>query len=242
LTREDGRGNSDLRDCKFLVGVNKYAEGSCLITMGHTKVHITASIEDRVPRWMLDSGNGWVTAEYGMLPRATGDRTPREASTGKQGGRTLEIQRLIGRCLRAACDTAALGQRTVTIDCDVIQADGGTRTASITGAYVALAQACKHLEKRKLIKRNPLRQQVAAISVGIVSGEVLLDLAYSEDCRAGTDMNLAMTNDGRVIEIQGTAEGDPFSMQQLNDMIATGQKGISLLFDKQREAIAKFSE
>jgi len=242
LTREDGRGNSDLRDCKFLVGVNKYAEGSCLITMGHTKVHITASIEDRVPRWMLDSGNGWVTAEYGMLPRATGDRTPREASTGKQGGRTLEIQRLIGRCLRAACDTAALGQRTVTIDCDVIQADGGTRTASITGAYVALAQACKHLEKRKLIKRNPLRQQVAAISVGIVSGEVLLDLAYSEDCRAGTDMNLAMTNDGRVIEIQGTAEGDPFSMQQLNDMIATGQNGISLLFDKQREAIAKFSE
>ncbi len=242
MIREDGRGNSDLRECRFLVGVNKYAEGSCLISMGHTKVHITASIEDRVPRWMLDSGNGWITAEYGMLPRATGDRTPREASTGKQGGRTLEIQRLIGRCLRASCDTAALGQRTITIDCDVIQADGGTRTASITGAYVALAQACKHLEKKKLLKRNPLRQQVAAISVGIVSGEVLLDLAYSEDCRAGTDLNLAMTNDGRVIEIQGTAEGEPFSLQQLNDMIAVGQKGIGELFEKQKEAIAKFTD
>ena len=242
MTREDGRGNADLRECKILIGVNKYAEGSCLITMGATKVHVTASIEDRVPRWMMDKNEGWITAEYGMLPRATSERTQREASAGKQGGRTLEIQRLIGRSLRAACDMTALGQRTITLDCDVIQADGGTRTASITGAFVAFAQACKYLERKKAVKRNPLQTQVAAVSVGIVSGETVLDLCYSEDSRAAVDLNLVMTADGRIVELQATAEGEPFTSQQLQDMMQLGQGGIQRLFDKQREAIAKLGE
>lgn len=242
MTREDGRGNADLRDCKILIGVNKYAEGSCLISVGGTKVHITASLEDRVPRWLLPSGEGWVTAEYGMLPRATSERTSREAAAGKQGGRTLEIQRLIGRSLRAACDTKALGQRTITLDCDVIQADGGTRTASITGAYLALAQACKHLERKQLVKRNPLVGQVAAVSVGVVSGEVLLDLAYAEDSRAAVDLNLVMTTGGRIVEVQATAEGDPFTKAQFDDMMKLGQAGIEQLFEKQREAIGKLGD
>jgi ribonuclease PH len=242
LTREDGRGNGDLRDCKILVGVNKYAEGSCLITMGATKVHVTASIEERVPRWLMDSGQGWVTAEYGMLPRSTSERTSREAATGKQGGRTLEIQRLIGRSLRAACELTSLGSRTITLDCDVIQADGGTRTASITGAYVALAQACKWLERKRMVKRNPLVCQVAAVSCGIVSGELMLDLAYSEDSRAGVDLNLIMTSDGRIIEVQATAEGAAFTKQQLDDMMDIGQRGLNVLFDKQREAVAKLGD
>lgn len=242
MTREDGRGNGDLRDCKILVGVNKYAEGSCLITMGATKVHVTASIEERVPRWLMDSGQGWVTAEYGMLPRSTSERTSREAATGKQGGRTLEIQRLIGRSLRAACELTSLGSRTITLDCDVIQADGGTRTASITGAYVALAQACKWLERKRMVKRNPLVCQVAAVSCGIVSGELMLDLAYSEDSRAGVDLNLIMTSDGRIIEVQATAEGAAFTKQQLDDMMDIGQRGLNVLFDKQREAIAKLGD
>ncbi len=242
MTREDGRGNGDLRDCKILVGVNKYAEGSCLITMGATKVHVTASIEERVPRWLMDSGQGWVTAEYGMLPRSTSERTSREAATGKQGGRTLEIQRLIGRSLRAACELTSLGSRTITLDCDVIQADGGTRTASITGAYVALAQACKWLERKRMVKRNPLVCQVAAVSCGIVSGELMLDLAYSEDSRAGVDLNLIMTSDGRIIEVQATAEGAAFTKQQLDDMMDIGQRGLNVLFDKQREAVAKLGD
>lgn len=242
LTREDGRGNGDLRDCRILVGVNKYAEGSCLITMGATKVHVTASVEERVPRWLMDSGQGWVTAEYGMLPRSTSERTSREAATGKQGGRTLEIQRLIGRSLRAACELSSLGSRTITLDCDVIQADGGTRTASITGAYVALAQACKWLERKRMVKRNPLACQVAAVSCGIVSGELMLDLAYTEDSRAGVDLNLVMTSDGRIIEVQGTAEGAAFTKQQLDDMMGLGQQGLKVLFEKQREAVAKLGE
>ncbi len=242
MTREDGRGNADLRECRILVGVNKYAEGSCLITVGGTKVHITASIEDRVPRWMLESGEGWITAEYGMLPRSTSERSSREAATGKQGGRTLEIQRLIGRSLRQACDTKLMGQRTITLDCDVIQADGGTRTASVTGAYVALAQACKHLERKQLVKRNPLARQVAAVSVGIVSGELLLDLSYSEDSRAGVDLNLIMTNDGRIVELQATAEGEAFTKQQLDDLMKLGQTGIQHLFEKQAEALAKLGD
>jgi ribonuclease PH len=242
LTREDGRGNGDLRECRILVGVNKYAEGSCLITMGATKVHVTASIEDRVPRWLMDSGQGWITAEYGMLPRATSERSAREASTGKQGGRTLEIQRLIGRSLRAACDTSLLGTRTITLDCDVIQADGGTRTASITGAYVALAQACRQLQRKNQVKRNPLVTQVAAVSCGIVQGELLLDLCYSEDSSAGVDLNLVMTSDGRIIELQATAEGAAFTKQQLDDMVMVGQNGLRTLFERQQEALSRIPE
>jgi ribonuclease PH len=242
LTREDGRGNADLRECKILVGINKYAEGSCLITMGATKVHVTASIEERVPRWRLESGQGWVTAEYGMLPRATSDRTDREASAGRQGGRTLEIQRLIGRSLRAACDLSLMGQRTITLDCDVLQADGGTRTASITGAYVALAQACKHLESKRMVKRNPLTTQVAAVSLGVVQGELLLDLCYTEDSRAAVDLNLVMTADGRIIEVQATAEGAAFSRKELDDMVTQGETGLGELFAKQKDAIARLGE
>jgi ribonuclease PH len=242
LTREDGRGSADLRECKLLVGINKYAEGSCLISMGSTKVHVTASIEERVPRWMLDSGNGWITAEYGMLPRATSERTDREAARGKQGGRTLEIQRLIGRSLRAACDMSALGQRTITLDCDVLQADGGTRTASITGAYVALAQAIKYLQRKNMLKRNPLATQVGAVSLGIVQGELMLDLCYSEDSQAQVDMNLVMTADGRIVEAQATAEGAAFSRQQLDQMMDLGSGGLQQLFEKQREAVARLGE
>ncbi len=231
-----------MRECKILLGVNKYAEGSCLIAMGGTKVHVTASLEERVPRWMLDRDEGWVTAEYGMLPRATAERTAREAATGKQGGRTLEIQRLIGRSLRAACDMKALGQRTITLDCDVMQADGGTRTASITGAYVAFAQACKHLERKGAVKRNPLRTQVAAVSVGIVAGEAMLDLCYSEDSRAQVDLNLVMTADGRIVELQATAEGEAFTPAQLQEMQELGHVGMQRLFEKQREALAKLGE
>jgi ribonuclease PH len=242
LTREDGRGNADLRECKILVGVNKYAEGSCLITMGATKVHITASVEEKVPRWLMDTGQGWITAEYGMLPRATSERSAREASTGKQGGRTLEIQRLIGRSLRAACDLSLLGARTITLDCDVIQADGGTRTASITGAYVALAQACRYLQRKNLVKRNPLTTQVAAVSCGIVQGELLLDLCYSEDSTAAVDLNLVMTSDGRIIELQATAEGAAFTRQQLDDLVTLGQSGLRVLFQRQLEALARIPE
>lgn len=242
MTREDGRGNSDLRECKLLVGINKYAEGSCLISMGATKVNITASVEERVPRWMYDSGNGWITAEYGMLPRATSERSEREASRGKQGGRTLEIQRLIGRSLRAACDMSALGQRTITLDCDVLQADGGTRTAAITGAYVALAQAIKWLQRKNALKRNPLITQVGAVSMGIVQGELMLDLCYSEDSQAQVDMNLVMTADGKIVESQATAEGAAFSRQQLNDMLDLGTSGLQELFAKQREAISRLGE
>ncbi len=242
LIRSDGRGNADLRDVKLLVGVNKYAEGSCLIVQGDTKVHVTASIEDRVPRWLMDSDQGWITAEYGMLPRATSERSSREAATGKQGGRTLEIQRLIGRALRASCDLKLLGQRTITLDCDVLQADGGTRTASITGAYVALAQAVKHLEKRRVLKRSPLVTQVAAISVGIVAGEPMLDLCFEEDSKAGVDLNLIMTGDGKIVEIQATAEDGAFSFEQLNQMMGLGQDGIRALMAKQAEAIARLGE
>jgi len=237
LIRADGRANADLRTCKILTGISKYAEGSCLIAMGDTKVHVTASLEDRVPRWLLEKEQGWVTAEYGMLPRATDQRTPREAHTGRQGGRTLEIQRLIGRSLRAACDLSLLGQRTITLDCDVIQADGGTRTASITGAYVALAQACAYLEKKRLVKRSPLVTQVAAVSVGIVSGECMLDLCYSEDSRAAVDLNLVMAGDGRIIELQATAEDGAYSHEQLNEMLALGAAGIKVLAAKQREVL-----
>jgi ribonuclease PH len=238
LIRGDGRENNDLRRVILKRGINRYAEGSCLVAFGQTKVHCTASIEDRVPRWLLDSGSGWITAEYGMLPRATSERTTREAASGKVGGRTHEIQRLIGRSLRAATDLTLLGQRTITLDCDVLQADGGTRTAAITGAFVALAEALGALQKANVIKRWPISEQVAAISSGIVSGEIMLDLCYEEDSRAAVDMNLVMTSSGRAIEVQASAEGNPYTLEQLQKMLELGKSGIELLVQRQREALA----
>lgn len=238
MIRGDGRENNELRKCTIKRGINRYAEGSCVIAMGQTKIHCTASVEERVPRWMMDSGNGWITAEYGMLPRATKERTQREAQSGKVGGRTMEIQRLIGRSLRAATDLSLLGQRTITIDCDVLQADGGTRTASITGAFIALCEALHGLQQANRLKRWPLSEQLAAISLGIVSGEVMLDLCYEEDSRAGTDMNLVMTSGGRAIEVQASAEGAPYTFAELQAMIALGTAGNNILFEKQREALA----
>lgn len=238
VIRGDGRENNELRKCTIKRSINRYAEGSCLIVLGQTKVHCTATIEDRVPRWLMDSEQGWITAEYGMLPRATKERTQREAQQGHQGGRTVEIQRLIGRSLRAAVDLKLLGPRTITLDCDVLQADGGTRTASITGAYVALAEALHTLMEANLLKRWPLTEQVAAVSVGIVAGEIMLDLTYEEDSRAGTDMNLVMSSSGRAIDIQASAEGAPFTLEQFWQMIELGKSGVALLFEKQREALA----
>lgn len=237
MLREDGRANDELRKCRITRNINRYAEGSCLITLGQTRVHCTASVEDYQPGFLRDTSEGWVTAEYSMLPRATAERTRRETDRGVSG-RTHEIQRLIGRSLRAVTDTKLLGPLTIQIDCDVLQADGGTRTASITGAWVALADACRWLMDRGRVKRWPLTNQVAAISVGIVSGEVMLDLSYSEDSRAGTDMNLVMTGDGRLVEIQGTAEGEPFTDAQLHEMIAVGRRGLTELFALQREVLA----
>jgi ribonuclease PH len=239
VIRNDGRGNGDLRDVVIKRGVNKYAEGSCLIQVGDTHVLCTASIEDRVPRWLLDADQGWVTAEYSMLPRATSDRTARESATGKVGGRTLEIQRLIGRSLRAVCDTKLIGTRTITLDCDVLQADGGTRTASITGAYVALAEACYYLKRKNLLKRWPLTDQVAATSMGIVAGEMMLDLCYEEDRRAAVYQNLVMTASGRIVEVQATAEGAPFTRSDLDKLIDLGQAGLKSLYDIQKQALAE---
>ena len=236
MLREDGRDNTELRKCRITRNINKYAEGSCLITLGNTRVHCTASVEDYQPGFLRDSDQGWITAEYSMLPRATQERTRRAADKGISG-RTHEIQRLIGRSMRAICNLDGLGPITIKLDCDVLQADGGTRTASITGAWVCLADACRWLVNHRGMKRWPLRSQVAAISVGVVSGEVLLDLAYCEDSRAGTDMNIVMTGDGRLIEVQGTAEGAPFTDQQLMEMLAAGRKGCDTLFALQREVL-----
>jgi ribonuclease PH len=213
-----------------------HAEGSVLIECGNTKVLCNASVEDSVPRFLKGKGSGWVTAEYGMLPRSTSSRMRREASSGKQGGRTMEIQRLIGRSLRACIDTKLLGERTVTIDCDVIQADGGTRTASISGAYVALNDAIQSLLETGKLKQNPLKCQVAAISVGVYQKTPVLDLDYAEDCTAETDMNIVMDSNGGFIEIQGTAEGDAFSEEHLGDMLALARKGINEIFTLQQEA------
>ncbi|MGC9319257.1 MAG: ribonuclease PH [Armatimonadota bacterium] len=236
MLREDGRENPDLRRCRITRNINKYAEGSCLITLGNTRVHCTASVDDYQPHWLRDSEEGWVTAEYAMLPRATAERTRRASHQGVSG-RAHEIQRLIGRSLRAVCNTEQLGPVTVQLDCDVLQADGGTRTASITGAWVCLADACRWLMDKGRVRRWPLSGQVAAISAGIVGGEILLDLAYSEDARAAVDMNLVMTDDGKLIEVQGTAEGQPFTDQQLMEMVALGREGMQTLFDLQREVL-----
>ena len=237
MTRTDGRGPAELRPTRITPGVSMHAEGSVLIEVGRTRVICTASVEDRVPPFLRNTGKGWVTAEYGMLPRATSTRTQREASAGKVGGRTQEIQRLIGRSLRSVTRLPELGERTVWIDCDVIQADGGTRTASITGGFVALALALKRLREAGQLKAVPLQDHVAATSVGVVEGTALLDLAYDEDSRADVDMNIVKTGDGRFIEVQGTAEGPPFERQALDELMELGDAGIRRLVDLQREIV-----
>jgi ribonuclease PH len=235
--RSDKRPADELRPVTITPNYLMHAEGSVLIEAGNTKVICTASVEDRVPPFLRNSGKGWVTAEYGMLPRATSTRTQREASSGKVGGRTQEIQRLIGRSLRSVTNLPALGERTVWVDCDVIQADGGTRTASITGAFVALALALEKIRDRGILSTIPLIDHVAAISVGIVDGLPLLDLAYEDDSRAEVDMNIVKTGDGRFIEVQGTAEGMPFGNDALNDLLVLADRGITQLVEKQRAIV-----
>lgn len=237
MTRSDNRGAGDLRPVTVTPEYLMHPEGSVLIEAGRTKVICTASVEERVPPFMRNSGKGWVTAEYGMLPRATSTRTTREASSGKVGGRTQEIQRLIGRSLRAVTKLDELGERTVWVDCDVIQADGGTRTASITGSYVALVLALKTLVQRGVLSHVPVQDHVAAISVGIVDGVPLLDLAYDEDSRAEVDMNVIKTSDGRYIEIQGTAETTPFGRDRLYDLLALADVGIAELVAVQKQVL-----
>jgi ribonuclease PH len=236
VLRHEGRADDALRPVRFTRGYTRHAEGSVLVEFGHTRVLCTATIEEGVPSFLRGKGQGWVTAEYGMLPRATHTRSAREAAKGKQSGRTQEIQRLIGRSLRAALDLTALGERTVTLDCDVLQADGGTRTASVTGAYVALADACALLVAKRGIK-SPLHGQIAAVSVGIVAGRPVLDLDYSEDSGAETDMNVVMNSGGGFIEVQGTAEGHPMRRQELDALLALAEKGATELFALQRAAL-----
>jgi ribonuclease PH len=236
--RPSKRQFDEMRAISFERGVSKHAEGSCLVKFGDTHVLCTASLEEKVPGWMRNSGKGWVTAEYGMLPRATGERMRREASAGKQGGRTLEIQRLIGRSLRAVVDMQALGERQIAIDCDVIQADGGTRTASITGGWVALHECLRWMEARQMISvQKVLKDHVAAISCGIYNGKAVIDLDYDEDSSAQTDANFVMTGKGGIVEIQGTAEGEPFSEEQFAELMALARKGIDRLVDLQQMAV-----
>jgi len=235
--RPSGRQADELRPVSFEIGFNRHAEGSVLVSFGETRVLCNASIDTRVPPWLKGQGNGWVTAEYGMLPRSTHTRSPREAAKGRQGGRTLEIQRLIGRSLRAVVDLKALGERTVTIDCDVLQADGGTRTASITGGYVALALAMRTLLQRRDILSSPIHGQVAAVSVGIFDGVPVLDLDYAEDADAETDMNVVMNEAGGFIEIQGTAEGHAFHRDELDRLLELAGNGIRNLLAAQRNAL-----
>ena len=235
--RPSGRAPDQLRDVKITRHYTRHAEGSVLVEFGDTKVICTASVENRVPPFLKGSGQGWITAEYGMLPRSTGSRMMREAAKGKQQGRTVEIQRLIGRSLRAAVDLKALGEHSITIDCDVIQADGGTRTAAITGGCVALVDALNVLVKEGRIKRSPLIQMVGAISVGVYEGAPVLDLDYPEDSAAETDMNVIMTDQGGFIEVQGTAEGAPFARTELDGMLALAEKGIRELFELQQAAL-----
>jgi len=233
--RVDGRKADELRKLKITRNYIKAAEGSVLIEMGDTKVICTATVENSVPPFLRGKGTGWVTAEYAMLPRSSSQRISRERS--KVGGRTHEIQRLIGRSLRSVMDLAALGERTVLIDCDVVQADGGTRTASITGAYIALVDALRLIHKQELIEAIPLKDSLAAISVGIVGNKAMLDLCYVEDSSAEVDMNLVMTGKGRIVEVQGTAEGEPFSKADLGKLLALGEKGIKMLIKKQKEVL-----
>lgn len=234
--RHDSRSFDQLRNTKITPNISPYAEGSALIEVGGTKVICTASVEDKVPLFLRNKGLGWVTAEYAMLPRATNTRTQRE--TQRPSGRTQEIQRLIGRSLRAVVDTKLLGERQIYLDCDVIQADGGTRCASITGAYVALALACRRLVKQGIIKTNPILSEVAAVSVGIIEATPILDLAYTEDSEADVDMNIVCTGSGKFIELQGTAEREPFSREQMDEMLILAEKGINQLFEIQRRVLA----
>ena len=235
--RPSGRKTDQMRKVSFERNVSKHAEGSCLVKFGDTHVLVTASLEDKTPPWLRNSGKGWVTAEYGMLPRATGDRMKREAATGKQGGRTQEIQRLIGRSLRAVFDLKLLGERSIVLDCDVIQADGGTRTAAITGAWVAAQDAVNTLLASGKIATSPIREPVAAISVGIVQGTPLLDLEYVEDVDCDTDMNVVMTGAGHYVEVQGTAEGAAFSRSEMDQLLSLAEKGIAELVLLQQESL-----
>ncbi|MBO6540504.1 MAG: ribonuclease PH [Rhizobiaceae bacterium] len=237
--RPSGRKADEMRAISFERNISKHAEGSCLVKFGDTHVMCTASLEERVPPWLRNAGKGWVTAEYGMLPRSTGDRMRREASSGKQGGRTLEIQRLIGRSLRAVVDLKQLGEVQITVDCDVIQADGGTRTAAITGGFVALHDCISWMEQRKMTTvQHVIRDHVAAISCGISNGEAVLDLDYVEDSAAETDANFVMTGKGGIVEVQGTAEGEPFSEDQFNQLMALAKTGIARLVDLQKVALS----
>jgi len=235
--RPSGRAADELRPVRFIRRFTSHAEGSVLVEFGATRVLCTASIEENVPPFLRNSGQGWITAEYGMLPRATHKRSPREAAKGKQSGRTQEIQRLIGRSLRAVVDMRALGERTITLDCDVLQADGGTRTAAITGSYVALADAMDSLVRRRALKESPLHGQIAAVSVGICGGVPVLDLDYAEDSGAETDMNVVMNNGGAFVEIQGTAEGHAFRRHELDELLNLAANGIGRLHALQLEAL-----
>ncbi|MBI2319973.1 MAG: ribonuclease PH [Betaproteobacteria bacterium] len=239
MNRPSGRSPHELRAVRIQRNFTRHAEGSVLIEFGDTRVVCTASVEDKVPAFLRDRAQGWVTAEYGMLPRATNTRTDREAARGRQSGRTQEIQRLIGRSLRAVVDLERLGERTIKIDCDVIQADGGTRTAGITGAFVALHDAVSGLVARGLIADSPIRDFVAAVSVGLYAGEPVLDLDYAEDAACGTDMNVVMTGSGGFVEVQGTAEGKPFSQAQMDALMELAQRGIRELIEKQKEALGR---
>lgn len=239
LLRQDGRRADQVRSIQITRNFIKFAEGSVLIEIGGTKVICTASVEEKVPPFLRDKGQGWVTAEYAMLPRATQERTQREAVKGRQGGRTLEIQRLVGRSLRAVTDMVEMGERTIWIDCDVVQADGGTRTASITGAFIALADAFSVLKKRELIKKIPLADYLAAISVGKVGGEFLVDLAYEEDALADVDLNLVMTGRGRFVEVQGTAEKMPFEKKDLDQFLSMGWAAIQGLVELQKKLVGR---
>lgn len=237
--RPSGRTASQIRPLSFTRQFTAHAEGSVLVEFGNTKVICTASVVEGVPRFLKGKGQGWITAEYGMLPRATHSRNDREAARGKQGGRTMEIQRLIGRALRTAVDLKLLGENTITLDCDVIQADGGTRTASITGACVALVDAFSHMQTKGLLKTNPLKFMVAAVSVGMYQGNAVADLDYAEDSAAETDMNLVMTETGKIIEIQGTAEEAPFSFDEMQQMLALGSAAISDIVKAQKQALGQ---
>jgi ribonuclease PH len=237
--RPSNRTPDEMRHVRITRNYTKHAEGSVLVEFGDTRVLCNATVEERIPGFLRGKGEGWVTAEYGMLPRSTTSRMGREAARGRQGGRTMEIQRLIGRSLRAVTDMKLLGERSITIDCDVIQADGGTRTASITGGYVALADAIRSLIENKTIQKNPLRGRVASVSVGIYQGIPVLDLDYPEDCNAETDMNVVMSDTGDFIEVQGTAEGHPFNQDELNAMLALAKKGITELLASQQAALAQ---
>jgi len=235
--RPSGRKSDELRAISLEAGCSPYAEGSCMAKFGNTHVLCTASVCTKLPVWLKGQGKGWITAEYGMLPRATGVRTDREAARGKQSGRTQEIQRLIGRALRAVVDLKKLGEVQITLDCDVIQADGGTRTASITGAYIAMYQAIQKLLKDGTIKQNPIINNLAAVSCGIFDGECVLDLDYAEDSNAEADTNFVMTGDNRIIEVQGTAEGEPFTDEQFSELMRLARKGISELIEHQKKVI-----